>query len=104
MYILQMSVLPLYFYFCIMRSYYIALVMMSINTNLHFESAKHSIRNKHMEEESCLQGSLQAVLFFFQKPFITFPYDYFHVVFTNHPYFFFLMKRLNNLQLLQPAY
>lgn len=72
MYILQMSVLPLYFYFCIMRSYYIALVMMSINTNLHFESAKHSIRNRHMEEESCLQGSLQAVFFFSKNPSLPF--------------------------------
>lgn len=57
---------------------------MSININLQFEAVKDNIRNKHMNEKACLQGSLQG---FVLKPFSTVPYDYFHVVFTNHPYF-----------------
>lgn len=65
MYALQMSVLPLYLYFCIIRGYYIAFLIMSININLQFESAKHCMRNKNVEEKACLQGSLQGCLFFF---------------------------------------
>lgn len=72
MYALQMSVLPLYFYFCIIGAYYIAFLIMSININLQFESVKHYMRNKHVEEKACLQGSLQGCFFFLKTPSLLF--------------------------------
>lgn len=98
---LKMCVLLcLHSYFCIMRAYYIAFLIMSINIHLQFKAVEDQIRNKHMKEKSCLQGSLQG---FVLNMLLYCSLSLHPCGFHTPSLHFFLMKRLNNLQQLQPA-
>lgn len=100
-YDLKMCVLLcLHSYFCIMRAYYIAFLIMSINIHLQFKAVEDQIRNKHMKEKSCLQGSLQG---FVLNMLLYCSLSLHPCGFHTPSLHFFLMKRLNNLQQLQPA-
>lgn len=83
-YILKMCVLLcLYSYFCIMRAYYIAFLIMSINIDLQFKPVKDHIRTNTGKRNQAYKVVYKVL---FLTPFCTVPEVYIHVVFTQHPY------------------